>query len=219
MTRSLPATIALPPSAASMLATRMKRGELRRSAGRAARNISGCRGSWCGSLPAGWRGSSLERAHQHHRPFDEAGDLVEQAVVLDQLEALREGKVLGFGRDDLAAPLRIDDDIGFFAASPRSRRSGAPRSRAGARKRWPKVTLPALRPSTSNGTISGSSVSGPKVATIECSGRTQRERAGLRRRRAPAHRFRPREGCGRCPAGSRRSPRSRRGRAFRSRAT
>ena len=28
-------------------------------------------------------------------------------------------------------------------------------------------------PSTLNGTISGSSVSGPKVATIECSGRTQ----------------------------------------------
>ncbi len=28
-------------------------------------------------------------------------------------------------------------------------------------------------PPTANGTISGSSVSGPKVATIECSGRTQ----------------------------------------------
>ena len=28
-------------------------------------------------------------------------------------------------------------------------------------------------PSTLNGTMSGSSVSGPKVATMECSGRTQ----------------------------------------------
>ena len=33
---------------------------------------------------------------------------------------------------------------------------------------------PATIPSTSNGTMSGSSVSGPKVATMECSGRTQR---------------------------------------------
>src|SRR5437660_1177858 len=38
---------------------------------------------------------------------------------------------------------------------------------AGARKRWPKVVLPAAMPSTPKGTISGSSVSGPKVATIE----------------------------------------------------
>ena len=30
----------------------------------------------------------LERAHQHHRPFDEAGDLLEQALVLDELVAL-----------------------------------------------------------------------------------------------------------------------------------
>jgi hypothetical protein len=44
---------------------------------------------------------------------------------------------------------------------------------AGARKRWPRVSLPAAMPSTENGTMSGSSVSGPKVARIECSGRTQ----------------------------------------------
>ena len=44
---------------------------------------------------------------------------------------------------------------------------------SGAMKRWPRVSLPAAMPSTLNGTMSGSSVSGPKVATIECSGRTQ----------------------------------------------
>ena len=44
---------------------------------------------------------------------------------------------------------------------------------AGASKRWPWVMSPALMPSISNFTTSGSSVSGPKVQTIECSGRTQ----------------------------------------------
>ena len=44
---------------------------------------------------------------------------------------------------------------------------------SGARKRWPRVWLPAAMPSTENGTMSGSSVSGPNVATMECSGRTQ----------------------------------------------
>ncbi len=43
----------------------------------------------------------------------------------------------------------------------------------GARKRWPNVVLPAAMPPTSNFTTCGSSVSGPKVATMECSGRTQ----------------------------------------------
>jgi len=44
-------------------------------------------------------------------------------------------------------------------------------------------------PSTWNGTTSGSSVSGPKVATIEWSGRTQ-----VRRPSPPAHRLRPGKG-------------------------
>ena len=41
-------------------------------------------------------------------------------------------------------------------------------------KRWPRVTSPEAMPSTSKRTISGSSVSGPKVQRIEWSGRTQR---------------------------------------------
>ena len=42
-------------------------------------------------------------------------------------------------------------------------------------KRWPRVMLPERMPSTSKGTISGSSRSEPKVQTIEWSGRTQRK--------------------------------------------
>ena len=40
-------------------------------------------------------------------------------------------------------------------------------------KRWPNVVWPASMPSMENFTTSGSSVSRPKVAMIECSGRTQ----------------------------------------------
>ncbi len=71
-------------------------------------------------------------------------------------------------------------------ASPRSRRSRLTLIAAGAMKRWPRVVSPTATPSTLNGTMSGSSVSGPKVATMECSGRTQ-----LSEPDAPAHRLRP----------------------------
>ena len=54
----------------------------------------------------------VERAHQHHRPFDQAGDLGQQALVLDQFEALRERQVLGVGQDHLRAARRIDHDLG-----------------------------------------------------------------------------------------------------------
>ena len=47
------------------------------------------------------------------------------------------------------------------------------------RKRWPRVVSPERRPSTSKATISGSSVSGPKVHRMDCSGRTQRSAFGL----------------------------------------
>ena len=49
-------------------------------------------------------------------------------------------------------------------------------------KRWPKVVCPASMPSTENFTTSGSSVSGPKVAMIECSGRTQESEPDLAER-------------------------------------
>src|SRR6185295_13182687 len=51
-------------------------------------------------------------------------------------------------------------------------------------KRWPSVVCPASMPSTENFTTSGSSVSGPKVAMIECSGRTQESEPDLAERAA-----------------------------------
>ena len=39
----------------------------------------------------------FEAAHQRHRPFNEAGDFGQQALVLDQFKALRKGEVLGVG--------------------------------------------------------------------------------------------------------------------------
>ena len=56
----------------------------------------------------------VERAHQHHRPFDQARDLGQQPLVLDQLEALREREVLGVGEDHLRAARGIEHDLGRF---------------------------------------------------------------------------------------------------------
>ena len=36
-----------------------------------------------------------------------------QALVLDQFEALREGKLLGFGEDDVAPPRGVEHDLGL----------------------------------------------------------------------------------------------------------
>ena len=41
------------------------------------------------------------------------------------------------------------------------------------------MVLPAATPPTSKATTSGSSVSGPNIATMECSGRTQLSAPGL----------------------------------------
>ena len=51
-------------------------------------------------------------------------------------------------------------------------------------KRWPYVVCPASMPSIANFTTSGSSVSIPNVATMECSGRTQLSAPG-RAERSP----------------------------------
>ena len=68
----------------------------------------------------------VERAHQHHRPFDQPGDLGQQAFVLDQLVALREGEVLGVGEDDLPAPLGVEHDLGLFELGDVVVEAGAP---------------------------------------------------------------------------------------------
>ena len=48
----------------------------------------------------------IEAPHQHHGPFDEARRFLQQAFVLDQLEALREGEVARLRADRLDALLR-----------------------------------------------------------------------------------------------------------------
>src|SRR5689334_23793521 len=36
----------------------------------------------------------IERAHQHHRPFDQAGHLGQEPFILDQLQPLRKDELL-----------------------------------------------------------------------------------------------------------------------------
>jgi len=55
-----------------------------------------------------------KKLHQHYRPFDQSGDLIEQALVLDQLQSLRESEILAVMQDDVATPRRIEHDLGFF---------------------------------------------------------------------------------------------------------
>ncbi len=52
-------------------------------------------------------------AHQRHRPFDQARDLGQQALVLDQFVALREGELLRLGENDIAAALRVEHHLGL----------------------------------------------------------------------------------------------------------
>ena len=56
----------------------------------------------------------LEFAHQHDRPFDEAGDFLEQALVLDEREPLRESEILRVGEDDRLAPVGVEHDLGLL---------------------------------------------------------------------------------------------------------
>ncbi len=134
----------------------------------------------------------VERAHQHHRPFDQAGDFGQQPVVLDQLEPLREGKLLGLGEDDVAAALGVEHDLGLVEllrvigeAAHRERRRRQEAMAAGfvaggdaADRKRHDLRLLGLRPERGDD-------------------RMQRphpiERAGRFRLLAPAHRFRPRK--------------------------
>ena len=56
----------------------------------------------------------IERAHQRHRPFHQAGDFGDEAVVLDKFVALREGEVLGVVQDHVGAARRIEHHLGGF---------------------------------------------------------------------------------------------------------
>ena len=54
----------------------------------------------------------FELAYQHDRPFDQVGDLFQQAFVLDEVEAVGKGDVAGIGEDDLLAAVGIEHDLG-----------------------------------------------------------------------------------------------------------
>ena len=148
---------------------------------RAAQSTSDCCGWWCGSPRAGSRGTpprtspSAPPAIPPGRRPRTAGPRPRPARSLARARGpWRRPKSSARAGRHRAPPWRL-------RACADSRRSGAPRIASGDRNRCPCVMLPAAMPSIANGTISGSSVSGPKVATIECSGRTQVSRPSPQR--------------------------------------
>ena len=78
----------------------------------------------------------VERSHQHHGPFDQARDLVEQHLVLDQLKALRERQLLGVGENGVLAALGIEHDLRLLQLRLIILEA-AHGIGAGAMKRWP----------------------------------------------------------------------------------
>ena len=51
-------------------------------------------------------------AHQHHGPFDQTRDLGQQALVLDHLQTLREGLVVGLDPDVIGAFVGAQQHLG-----------------------------------------------------------------------------------------------------------
>ena len=47
----------------------------------------------------------VERAHQHHRPFNKTRDFLQQAFVFNQLQPLRKSQIFGIVQNDVLAPL------------------------------------------------------------------------------------------------------------------
>ena len=134
----------------------------------------------------------VERAHQHDRPFDETRNFGQQPLVLDQFESLREGKLLGFGEDDVAPPLGIEHDLGLaelvhVVGEPphreRLRREEAMSARLVAGGDAVDVERHDVRVLGLRSEGGDDGMQRPHPG----------ERAGLLRLRAPAHRFRPRE--------------------------
>ena len=115
----MPATIALPPSSASILDDQDELVDqlgVRRVAQHEAFLVVADGGA--DHLFAGCAETCVERAHQHHRPFDQAGDFGQKAVVLDQFEPLREGELLRLGEDDVAPPLGVEHHLGLVELVP-----------------------------------------------------------------------------------------------------
>ena len=142
-----------------------------RLAGRGGRRTSGSPSSRSAGPRAAGRGSAGRSAEQRHRPFDQPGDLGQQAGVGDQLQA--PGRRRWAASCAMPLPLgRVEDDEAR-AAWRRSPSKEVTANGSGARKRWPRSGRAATKPSISSGTTSAP-VSRVSRQRIGCSGRTQR---------------------------------------------
>ena len=146
----------------------------------------------------------VEIAHQHDRPFNQAGHFFKQALILDQFEILRMGEIARVGRDDVLAPVGVEHDERLFelgdiileALHPEfRRREEAVAARPVARFKAVDLEMNhigvfGLRP---EGAEDGLQRPHPAQRFRAFRIRRRIRRADRRRRRAPAHGFRPRE--------------------------
>jgi hypothetical protein len=56
----------------------------------------------------------LERAHQHHRPFDKAGHLIQQRLVLDTSKPCAKARFCASSRMIVLAALGVEHDLRRF---------------------------------------------------------------------------------------------------------
>ena len=135
----------------------------------------------------------VERPRQHHRPFDQPRDFIEQALVLDQFEPLRESEVPGFGEDDILAAGGIEhhpcvEQLRFVVLEAAHAEFGGRHEAVAARR----------LPGRDAGDVERHHV---RLLGLHAEGRDNRmqrphpvQRAGFRGAFAPAHRLGPREG-------------------------
>ena len=172
-TRSLPATIAAPPSCASMLATTTKRRRQRAVGGRAAPGISGASASRSTSTSGGSvHELRVDPPEQRHRPLDQARDLVQQARVVGEHQPLRRRASAARAVDDQRLALvAVEDRPWRRAACRRSRRSRATVNGARRHEAVALASCAAALDAVRRGTARPRRRTGTE---IDCSGRTQR---------------------------------------------
>ncbi len=134
----------------------------------------------------------LEFAHQHDRPFDEARNLLEQALVFDELEPLREGEAPGVGENDRLAAVGVEHDPGLL------QRLGigvvvARHDRLGRHEAMAPGHVAGGEPVDVERDDLGDVVRRRERAEDPAQGTHPAQGVGLRRPGAPAHRFRPGE--------------------------
>ena len=134
----------------------------------------------------------LEFAHQHDRPFDEAGDLLQEAIILDELEPAGEGEVLGVGEDDRLAAVGVEHHLGLPQRVDVIVET-ADMDRPGRHETMAPGHIAGLDAVDLERDDLGSVVRNGERADDPAQGPDPAQRVGLRRRCAPAHRFRPRK--------------------------